>query len=187
MTLKTSLSLEERAQSVRMIVFDVDGVLTDGQMFFSRDGEALKAFHVRDGLAISLAQRAGLGVAIITARQSEMVRLRGAELKIGDIYQGSPDKVVSMQALIEKHQLDLSQICYIGDDLNDLPLLINVGLACTVANGAEEVQAVSHFVADKPGGQGAVRQIIEMILKSQGKWEDLVAAYRRPGCIGLCQ
>ncbi len=187
MTTKTLLSLKERVQPIKMIVLDVDGVLTDGQLFFSREGETMKAFHTQDGLGISLAHRAGIETAILTGRASEMVRLRGEELQIGDIYQGRADKVESMQELLDKHRLAVSQICYVGDDLNDLPLLLQVGLACTVANAVPEVKAVSHFVTSRSGGRGAVRQIIEMILQLQGKWESIVAAYRRPGCIGLCQ
>lgn len=179
MTRKQSLSFTERAQQVKMIVLDVDGVLTNGLMFFGSEGESMKAFHVHDGLGISLAHNAGIQTAIITGRTSEMVRRRAAELNIGDLYQGTLDKVIAMQQLIAKYHLELSQICYVGDDLNDLPLLEMVGLACSVADAVNEVKAASHFTASLPGGAGAVRQIIEMILKSQGKWESTVAAYRQ--------
>jgi 3-deoxy-D-manno-octulosonate 8-phosphate phosphatase (KDO 8-P phosphatase) len=178
MTEKHSCSLAQRAQQVKMIVLDVDGVLTEGLMFFGRDGEYLKAFHVHDGLGVTLAHNAGIQTAIITGRTSELVKQRAAELKIGDLYQGI-NKVTALQQLIAKYTLELSQICYVGDDLNDLPLLERVGLACAVANAVDEVKAVSHFTATLAGGSGAVRQIIEMILKSQGKWDNAVAAYRR--------
>lgn len=187
MTRKQSLSVAERAQQVKMIVLDVDGVLTNGLMYFDRTGESLKAFHVHDGLGISLAHSAGLQTAIITGRTSEMVRLRASELKIGDLYQGTLTKITAMEQLITKYTLDLSQICYVGDDLNDLPLLQRVGLACAVADAVDEVKAVSHFTTSLPGGAGAVRQVIEMILKSQGKWESAVAAYQRSDCSGRSQ
>lgn len=187
MTSRQLSSLAERAQQVRLIALDVDGVLTDGLLFFGQAGEALKAFHVHDGLGISLAHDAGIQTAIITGRTSEMVKMRAAELKIGDLCQGSVDKVITMERLIAKYRLNFGQICYVGDDLNDLPLLERVGLACAVGNAVDEVKAASHFTASLPGGKGAVRQIIEMILKSQGKWENAVAAYRRSGCSGLRQ
>jgi 3-deoxy-D-manno-octulosonate 8-phosphate phosphatase (KDO 8-P phosphatase) len=182
MTSKQSPSLTERAKQVKMIVLDVDGVLTNGLMYFGQEGESLKAFHVHDGLGITLAHHAGIQTAIITGRTSEMVRLRAAELKIGDLYQGTLTKITALQQLLVKYTLTLSQICYVGDDLNDLPLLEQVGLACAVANAVDEVKAVSHFTTSLPGGAGAVRQVIEMILKSQGQWKATVAAYQQAEC-----
>lgn len=187
MTREQSLRLTERAKQIKMIVLDVDGVLTNGLMYFDREGESLKAFHVHDGLGIALAHNAGIQTAIITGRTSEMVRLRAAELQIDDLYQGTLTKITAIQQLIVKYTLTLSQICYVGDDLNDLPLLEQVGLACAVANAVDEVKAVSHFMTSLPGGAGAVRQVIEMILKAQGKWESTVAAYGRSDCSGRSQ
>ena len=169
------------AKRVRMIVLDVDGVLTAGHIIFGQDGEALKAFHCQDGMGISLAHKAGLKTAIITGRDSEIVRRRGAELKIGDVYQGAMDKVTALQALMARHSLTLDQLAYVGDDINDLPVLVQVGLPCAVANAVPEVKAVAKYVAGRQGGQGGVRDIIEYILKAQGVWDSLIAAYMRSG------
>jgi 3-deoxy-D-manno-octulosonate 8-phosphate phosphatase (KDO 8-P phosphatase) len=166
-----------RAKKIKLLIFDVDGVLTSGQLVFSHEGEVLKKFHSQDGLGISLAHKAGIQTAIITGRKTAMVNLRGAELKIADIYQGAVNKVDALLALTTKYNLTLEQVGYVGDDLNDLPALVRVGLACAVANAVPEVKARAHVVAAREGGRGAVREIIEIILKAQGKWEAIIASY----------
>lgn len=177
------MDIEIRAQKIKLLIFDVDGVLTNGQIIFGQDGEAMKVFHAQDGLGISVAHKAGLKTAIITGRDTEMVRRRGAELKIGDVYQGAMDKVVAFQELLAKYNLTPDEVGYVGDDLNDLPVISQVGLACAVANAVPEVKTVAHFVAQHEGGRGAVREIIELILKAQGRWTDIVEDYRHPGHI----
>lgn len=167
------------AKKVRLLIFDVDGVLTGGHIIFGQDGEALKAFHCQDGMGISLAHKAGLKTAIITGRQSEIVRRRGAELKIGDVYQGAMDKVIALQELMVRHDLTVDQIAYVGDDINDLPVMVQVGLPCAVANAVPEVLAVAKYSSTRQGGNGAVRDIIEYILKSQGLWDGIIAGYMR--------
>ena len=168
---------KDSAKNIKLLIFDVDGVLTSGQLIFSHSGDALKFFHVQDGLGITAAHKAGLKTAIITGRESEMVRLRGAELNITDVYQGKMNKVAALTELTAKHGLNLNQVAYAGDDLNDLPVMIRVGLACAVANAVPEVKAHAHFITTQQGGQGAVREIIEFILKAQGKWDDIVNSY----------
>ncbi|SDD81244.1 KdsC family phosphatase [Sporomusa acidovorans] len=165
------------AEPIRLIIFDVDGVLTDGHIIFGQDGEALKAFHCQDGMGISLAHKAGLRTAIITGRESQIVYKRATELKIGDIHQAAADKVAALRALMEKYSLTLEQIAYIGDDINDLPVMVQVGLPCAVANAVPEVKAAAKFISARPGGNGAVRDSIEFILKAQKIWERLVAEY----------
>ncbi|WP_371372159.1 KdsC family phosphatase [Sporomusa aerivorans] len=165
------------AKKVKMIILDVDGVLTAGHIIFSQEGEALKAFHCQDGMGISLAHKAGLKTAIITGRESEIVRRRGAELKIGDVYQGAVDKVTALYELMEKHSLTLDQLAYVGDDINDLPVLVQVGLPCAVANAVPEVKAVAKYIAARQGGDGGVRDIVEYILKTQGAWDRIIAEY----------
>jgi 3-deoxy-D-manno-octulosonate 8-phosphate phosphatase (KDO 8-P phosphatase) len=169
------------AKKIKLIIFDVDGVLTNGQIIFGQDGEAMKVFHAQDGLGISLAHRAGLHTAIITGRTTEMVRRRGAELKIGDVYQGALDKVAALRELCTKYNITLAEIAYIGDDLNDLPVMVQVGLPCAPANAVPEVKATARYIATHSGGQGAVREILEMILKAQDKWEGLVTTYLTAG------
>ncbi|MDR3561825.1 MAG: HAD hydrolase family protein [Negativicutes bacterium] len=175
------MGAEDRAAKIRLLIFDVDGVLTNGQILFGPEGEAIKVFHTQDGLGITAAHRAGLKTAVITGRESEMVRRRSAELAISDICQGARDKVKLLDELAAKHGLGYPEIGYVGDDLNDLGALTKVGLACAVANAVPEVKAAAHFVAGRTGGAGAVREIIEFILKTQGKWDGIVAAYRCPG------
>jgi len=168
---------EAPAKNIKLLIFDVDGVLTNGQLLFGQEGEALKVFHVHDGLGISLAHRAGLRTAIITGRTTEMVRRRGVELNIGDVYQGAMDKVQALEELCSKYNITPHEVAYIGDDLNDLPVMVRVGLPCAPANAVPEVRAAARYVAGRAGGNGAVREIIEMILKAQGKWETIVASY----------
>lgn len=165
------------AQQIKLIIFDVDGVLTEGHIIFGQEGEALKAFHCQDGMGISLAHKAGLKTAIITGRESQIVHRRATELKIGDIHQGASDKVIALRELMQKHSLTLEQIAYVGDDINDLPVMVQVGLPCAVANAVPEVKALAKYVSLRQGGNGAVRDIIEYILKAQNAWDEIIAEY----------
>lgn len=173
----------DRARRVKILVLDVDGVLTNNQLIFGSEGELLKVFHSQDGLGISAAHKAGLKTAIITGRHSEMVRRRGEELKIGDLYQGSQDKVAALNELLVKHNLTSESIAYVGDDLNDLAVMSRAGLACAVGNAVSEVKQIAHYVAQQEGGKGAVREIIEFILKAQEKWDWVVEQYKAAGPI----
>lgn len=175
------------ARPVKLIIFDVDGVLTDGRIIFGQEGEALKAFHCQDGMGISLAHKAGLKTAIITGRESQIVCRRAAELKIGDIHQGAADKMTALRQLMAKHGLGLEQLAYVGDDINDLPVMLQVGLPCAVANAVPEVKAAARYVSSRCGGDGAVRDIIECILKSQHAWDKLIAEYLQTARISLTQ
>lgn len=172
------MDTETRACRIKLLVFDVDGVLTSGQLLFGPTGEALKVFHAQDGLGINAAHRAGLKTAVITGRHSEMVSRRAGELSIGDICQGAQDKLEHLGGLMAKYGLTPDEVAYVADDLNDLALLATVGLACAVANAVPEVKAAAHYVAGRAGGDGAVREVIELILKAQGKWATVVESYR---------
>lgn len=171
----------ERARRVKILVMDVDGVLTNNQLIYGNDGELLKVFHSQDGLGLAAAYKAGLKTAIITGRNSAMVRRRGEDLKIGDVYQGSMDKVSALKEMMDKYTLSPEAFAFVGDDLNDLAVLSRVGLACAVANAVPEVKAIAHLVTAREGGKGAVREIIEYILKAQGKWDWVVAQYMATG------
>ena len=171
------MELAAAAQKIKLVVLDVDGVLTSGQIIFGREGELMKMFHAQDGLGITLAHKADIHIAIITGRESPMVQLRGAELNIKDIYQGSMNKTQALAELMAKYDVTLEQVAYVGDDLNDLPVLIRVGLPCAVANAAPEVKQYAQLVTNQAGGNGAVREVIEYILKAQGKWENIIKAY----------
>ena len=171
------------ATSIKLLILDVDGVLTNGQIVFGRDGELLKKFHAQDGMGIALAQKVGLKIAIITGRDSEMVKLRSAELAIGDVYQGAMSKTQALAELMAKYSLQAAEIAYLGDDLNDLPVMVRIGLPCAVSNAVSEVKEHATFVTHCCGGNGAVREVIEYILKAQGKWEKIVAGYLQGGYI----
>lgn len=175
------MEYEARAKHIALLILDVDGVLTNGQLVFGSEGEAMKVFHTQDGLGITAAHKAGLKTAIITGRETEMVRRRGLELKIGDVYQGAMDKVQAFQELLSRYSLLPEQVAYVGDDLNDLAVMSQAGLACAVANAVPDVKQRAHFITSREGGRGAVREVIELILKSQGKWEAIVEAYLLPG------
>lgn len=159
--------LENKAAKIELFITDVDGVLTDGRIVLGNAGEELKFFHVHDGLGIKLAQEAGIKTAIITGRESKLVARRANELEMSEVHQNIKDKLAVFANLLEKYGLEEENVAYIGDDLNDLPVLKRVGLSFSVANGIKEVRDEVDYVADKAGGAGAVREVIEIILTAQ--------------------
>ncbi len=171
------MKLEDRCRGIQLILSDVDGVLTDGGIVFDNQGIETKKFHARDGLGIKLWQRAGFRFGILTARTSHIVRLRAAELGLNIVRQGFEDKVPAAQDIIREQNLQADEVCYIGDDLTDLPIIRRVGLGAAVADAAAEVRSAAHLVTILPGGGGAVRELIETILKAQGRWDDLIRKY----------
>ena len=173
--------INQRARRIRLLALDVDGVLTDGTLVFGREGDAFKHFHVRDGMGISLLRRMDIACALVTGRFSDMVRMRAEELKLDAVCQGQQDKGAAFIELMERFQLTADQIAYIGDDLIDLPALRQAGLACAVADAVTEVRERAHFVTVSPGGHGAVREVAELILKAQGKWDAIVQGYLEQG------
>jgi len=158
----------ERARQVRLMAFDVDGVLTDGVLYLTDGGEEVKGFHTLDGLGMKLLQSTGVAVALITARQSRLVARRGAELGIPHVFQGADDKLAVLEDLRARLGIAMSACGYMGDDLPDLPLLTRCGLAATVPEAPEAVRARVHYVSRKPAGRGAAREICELILSAQG-------------------
>lgn len=169
-----------RAEKIKVVVFDVDGVLSDGHIYMGLQGEAMKAFSARDGMGITLLHRAGIKTAIITGRQSEIVANRARELKITRVWQGCSDKREAWEELKQELQVKDEEIAYAGDDLNDLPLLLKAGLAATVADAVPEVSDAAQLQSSYNGGQGAVREIAEFILKRQNKWQQLVEGFTGP-------
>jgi 3-deoxy-D-manno-octulosonate 8-phosphate phosphatase (KDO 8-P phosphatase) len=172
------MSLDQRCRPIRLILSDVDGVLTDGGIVFDNQGIEIKRFHVRDGMGIQLWQKAGYRFGLITHRSSNIVKLRVAELGIEIIRQGIDNKLTAMQGILAELRLAPTQVCYIGDDLPDLPVIRSVGLGVAVADACAEVRQTAHHVTSLSGGTGAVRETIELILRAQGRWEDLIQAYR---------
>lgn len=167
----------ERASRVKLMIFDVDGVLTDGSLTYGADGEITKTFFVLDGLGIQLLQKTGVQTAIISARQSPIVVKRAADLGINHVYQGIHDKRVAFAKLLEATGATTEQCGYIGDDVIDLPLLMKVGFAVTVPSGHPEVQHRAHYVTKAPGGRGAVREVCDMVMRAQGTYEKALAPY----------
>ncbi len=162
---------------IRLLVLDVDGVLTDGGLYYGPGDVELKRFDIKDGFAIRAAQRVGLHVAILTARQSDAVARRGAELGIEHVIQGSQDKARDVRRIATASGVPLHEAAFMGDDLVDLPAMRQVGYPMTVADAADEVKQAAELITEKPGGRGAVREGIEHLLKAQGKWEKVVAQY----------
>jgi len=162
---------------IRLVVFDVDGVLTDGKIALDAHGVETKAFNVQDGTGIKYLLRSGIKVAFITGRQSGAVALRARELGVEDVYQGAKVKLEAYEKLVEKYGLHDDEICYVGDDLPDLPVMRRVGLAVAVANARLEIKNEAAYVTQAQGGGGAAREVAEKILKGQGKWDAILSRY----------
>jgi 3-deoxy-D-manno-octulosonate 8-phosphate phosphatase (KDO 8-P phosphatase) len=171
----------ERAKNIRLLLLDVDGVLTDGQLFFDAKGEALKVFHVRDGHGLKMAMRAGLEVALLSGRRSDAAFHRARELGISRFFEGLRDKVAVLEELLAALQLSLREVAMVADDLVDLPVLNRVGLAVAVADAVDEVKAAAHWVTSLPGGRGAVRQVTDLLLKARGQWLEIAGRWLESG------
>jgi 2-dehydro-3-deoxyphosphooctonate aldolase (KDO 8-P synthase) len=170
-------SLEDRLKKIRLIIFDVDGVLTDGRITFGSGNLEIKSFDVRDGHGIKIARRCGLHMAMVTGRSSEVVLKRAAELDIDKVYQSVWDKKPVLAELLEFYKLQPEEVAVIGDDVVDIPLFRRVGVAFTVPEAPAEVLAAAHVVTTHRGGWGAAREMVELILRSQGKWDAVLARY----------
>lgn len=170
--------LVKKARAISLLILDVDGIMTDGRMLYSTDGE-LMAFHILDGHGIKLALRCGLSVAIISGRESAMVTRRARELGVQEVHQRVLDKLPVFESLLLRKGLKASQVACMGDDLLDLPLLQRAGLAITVPGAVDEVRVAADYVTSRPGGAGAIREAIELLLKAQGHWPAVMQRYRR--------
>jgi len=173
----TAAKLAELCQSIELILCDVDGVLTDGTLSFDNQGIETKHFHVRDGLAVKLWQRAGGKLALVTARSSNVVKLRAAELGVDLVRQGSDEKLAACQEIVAQLGLSAGQAAYLGDDLPDLPAVRFAGLGIAVADACGELREAADYVTQTPGGRGALREAVEVILKAQKRWDDLIHNY----------
>ncbi len=169
----------DSARQIKLIIFDVDGVLTDGTLFYDNNGEEYKAFNAKDGHGLRMLEKAGIGVAIITGRESELVNHRASNLNLSPqmIYQGYSDKGLAFKKLLDKTGLSPQQIAYVGDDVIDLPVMTKVGLAIAVQDAHWFVLKHADWVSQQGGGQGAVREICEMLLEAQGKLHILLESY----------
>jgi len=171
--------LEDRARRIRLLLMDCDGVLTDGSVIYTAEGEQAreqtKVFHIHDGQGLRLAKQAGLQLGLISGRNSVAVAMRARELGFADVFQGIEDKLAVYETFGQ--QYGDAAIAYIGDDLPDLPLLRRAGLAIAVADAVSDAQQHAHYITQRPGGRGAVREAIELILKAQQKWHELIQPF----------
>ena len=171
--------LYARAKRIRLLILDVDGVLTDGRMILDSRGVLIKSFDVRDGFGLVLARKAGLKLALMTAERSALVSRRAKQLQIDWVAQFARDKAKAYRKCLAHFHVESEVACYVGDDLLDLPVLTQVGLSATVPSASPEIKRHVHYVTSAEGGRGAVREIVELILKAQGRWEQIVQGYVR--------
>jgi 3-deoxy-D-manno-octulosonate 8-phosphate phosphatase (KDO 8-P phosphatase) len=162
------------AEEIRLVILDVDGVMTRGEVFYDEKGHERKVFHVHDGSGITYLHRHGIRTAIITGRASPCVDRRAKELGIEEVHQGIREKIRAYEKIRSRFGLEDREICYVGDDLLDLPCLQRAGFPVAVSNATAEIKAAARYITERPGGQGAVREVAEVILKAQGKWDTVV-------------
>ena len=167
----------DRARRIKLLILDCDGVLTDGRIIMLPDGDETKTFDVKDGHAMVMAPRAGLRIAIISGRISSAVRARAKELNVAHLHERAWVKLEPYEKILAEEGLTDEEVCFVGDDVVDIPLLRRAGLAVAVADAVEETKQFSHLVTKREGGRGAVREVIEFILKAQGKWADVLSRY----------
>jgi 3-deoxy-D-manno-octulosonate 8-phosphate phosphatase (KDO 8-P phosphatase) len=172
-----SIEVMEKAKKLKLLILDVDGVLTDGKLFFDNEGNEYKAFHARDGHGIKLLRQTGVEVAVISGRKSNSVALRMKNLGIEHVYQGHEDKRAAFNEIIEKIGITPEQAAHVGDDLLDLPIMTRVGLAIAVADANFAVKQRADWSTTLPGGHGAVREVCDLIMQAQGHFDDIVNAY----------
>lgn len=170
-------SIERRAARIKLLLMDCDGVLTDGRLWILDGGDEQKSFNVRDGLGLDLWHRAGLKSGIISGRNSSAVERRALILGIEYVRQGSENKLKDFQELLSLARVEENEVAFIGDDLNDIPLMRRSELAFAVADASEDTMSAAHYVTHARGGFGAVREVVEIILRAQGRWEDVIERY----------
>ncbi len=173
-----SPELIQRASRVSVLLLDVDGALTDGRIVYAEYGDELKAFDVQDGAGLVFWNRAGLKSAIISGRQSKLVKRRAKDMRIDFLAQGRLIKLPAYEQVLKRFRVSDEQVCAIGDDLMELPILRRVGFAVAVPNAVDEVKHVSHYITKRPGGRGAVRETVDLILKAKGLWDQVIQRYQ---------
>ncbi len=174
---RSNAELMEKASRLKLLALDVDGVLTDGTLYFSADGDAMKAFNSLDGHGLKMLRQAGVQIAIITGRRSKIVASRAAELGVDILLQGREDKLVALKEVCEQQTIALSEAAYMGDDLPDLSAIQAAGVGITVSNAANGLNEKADMITTAAGGQGAVREACETILQAKGLWDELVVSY----------
>lgn len=172
---KNNIELISIAKKIKLVAFDVDGVMTDGSLTFLEDGREIKTYNAKDGLGVVMLSKAGLITSIITARENNAVKLRAEMIDIKELYMGQKNKIKALNELVEKYNLDLSEVAYMGDDLPDICVLKKVGLKCCPNDAVCEVREVCNFISDFNGGRGAVRELCDFILTSKGLNYDMIS------------
>jgi len=171
--------LRDRLLKIKLMMVDIDGVLTDGRIILGNYGDELKFFDVQDGLGLVLLRQAGIQTLIVTAKKSKVNERRAKDLKVVKLYQGVDDKLKLYEKVLRKMKMKPEEVCFVGDDLIDIPVMKRVGVAVAVQNAVEETKDAAHYVTQRQGGRGAVREIADMILRFQNKWESVTEAYFR--------
>ena len=173
-----SLQLTEKIKKIKLLILDVDGVLTDGRIIYDSKGRDSKFFDVHDGLGVYLLRRAGIKTILITAKGSKTIRHRAKDMKVDEFYEDIFPKTKVLDKIIKKHKIAKDEICFIGDDLVDLSIMKAVGFPVAVANASVDIKNAARYITQKPGGRGTVREISELILKAQYKWDEAVKIYQ---------
>ncbi len=177
MTERYSSNIIDKAKKIRILVLDVDGVLTGGELIYDNDGNEFKIFNVNDGIGIHMIKKSGLKCAVITAKGSKVVKRRAKDLRIDKVYKNFHYKIKALYKIMRKFSVKEEEICFIGDDLIDIPVLKRVGLSVAPLNAVDEVKPYADIVTEKKGGQGAVREICNLILRAQGTWDNVTKRY----------
>ena len=175
----TAPDLQQRIQKIKLVIVDIDGVLTDGRIVLGDYGDELKFFDVQDGFGLVMLRRAGLSTVIMSGKKSKINHRRAKELMVNKILQNVFDKLKAFEKLLKQFKVEPEEVCYIGDDLIDLPVMKRVGLAAAVLNAVDEVKAAAHYVTKKYGGRGAVREVVDLLLKGQERWTEVTEKYFR--------
>lgn len=169
--------LREKAKNIKLLLLDVDGVLTDGRIVYDSGGRDMKSFDVHDGLGVYLLKKAGIPTILITAKGSKATRPRARDMRVEEIFENISPKTAVLDRILKKYKVASNEICFVGDDLVDLCLMKRVGFPVAVFNAALEIKQAAGYITLKEGGRGAVREIAELILKSQGKWPEVLGIY----------
>jgi len=167
----------EKAKKVKLLLLDVDGVLTDGCIIYDSRGHDMKFFDVHDGLGVSLLKKAGIPTILITAKGSRAIRPRARDMRVEEVFENISPKTQALEKILKKYKVKVSEICFVGDDLVDLCLMKKVGFPVAVSNATPEIKQVASYITLREGGRGAVREVTELILKSQDKWQEAIGQY----------
>lgn len=171
--------IKERAKKIKLLIVDIDGVMTDGSIIYGNYGDELKIFNVLDGFGMVLLKRAGIKTVIATGKKSRIVKMRAKELKVNALFQNCTDKLMVFEKILKRFKISAEEACFIGDDLIDISVLKRAGLSVCVPNACEDVKNFCHLITAKTGGKGAVREICELLIKSQNKWDALTGKYHK--------